>query len=464
MKFKYTEDILRSLITRDSEVTPIKDILEWIDELNNSTYVRLTKISLDECSGWELNDKGVIQNDLGTFFKISGLRSKINDDLVEQPILLQEEIGFLGIICKKIDGVYHFLMQAKIEPGNINKIQISPTLQATKSNFKQKHGGRKPKYLEFFENAKEYEILYDQIQSEQSARFLGKRNRNIVIDVGETDVLVEKNWKWMTLGQIKELLNYDNLVNMDTRTVLSGLPIFVEECEAKPSWFNDQLLFNSLKDSNIDYISRIYNYINDFKMFNDVTRQTIDLRKLRDWEFTETEIRHIDDYNFKVVFYEMEIEGREVKKWHQPLFEAIGIAKFILVTTVIDNKMMFLVKATYEPGAFDLMELGPSLQKEANDKTISNELEKLILSRVENNTNITRDVMLSEEGGRFYHEENRNIILDIEFETLEKYLNDLDGYFLVDFSTLNRLMRVNNVLNIQLRNLLSLIDIKKEKK
>ena len=55
-------------------------------------------------------------------------------------------------------------MQAKIEPGNINKIQLSPTIQATKSNFTQKHGGRKPNYLEYFLNAVDHEIIVDQIQ------------------------------------------------------------------------------------------------------------------------------------------------------------------------------------------------------------------------------------------------------------------------------------------------------------
>ena len=34
-----------------------------------------------------------------------------------------------------------------------------------------------------------------------------------------------EDFRWMTLGQIKELMHYDNMVNMDTRTVLSGLKI-----------------------------------------------------------------------------------------------------------------------------------------------------------------------------------------------------------------------------------------------
>ena len=111
-------------------------------------------------------------------------------------------------------------MQAKIEPGNLNQIQISPTLQATKSNFTQAHGGKKPAYLDYFLHAERYQIILDQLQSEQSSRFLKKRNRNMLIWV-EEEVPLLPSHRWMTLGQIKELAcKYDNLVNMDTRTVL----------------------------------------------------------------------------------------------------------------------------------------------------------------------------------------------------------------------------------------------------
>ena len=107
------------------------------------------------------------------FFTVKGFQRKREKDVIlEQPVILQNEIGYLGIICKEIDGVLNFLMQAKIEPGNINKIQLSPTIQATKSNFTQKHGGRKPNYLEYFLNAVDHEIIVDQIQYRAIFTFL----------------------------------------------------------------------------------------------------------------------------------------------------------------------------------------------------------------------------------------------------------------------------------------------------
>ena len=43
----------------------------------------------------------------------------------KQPIINQPEIGFLGFITKEFNGILHFLVQAKVEPGNVNNVQIS---------------------------------------------------------------------------------------------------------------------------------------------------------------------------------------------------------------------------------------------------------------------------------------------------------------------------------------------------
>ena len=44
----------------------------------------------------------------------------------------------------------HCLMQAKMEPGNVNPLQLSPTVQATRSNYTQVHRGTGTRYLEYF--------------------------------------------------------------------------------------------------------------------------------------------------------------------------------------------------------------------------------------------------------------------------------------------------------------------------
>ena len=451
--------IAHSWSKADSKVTSTKDILKWILERNKNTTVEINKINLSSCSPWFYdNNKGSIHNQNNSFFSIYGCRN-FN---IEQPIILQDEIGYLGIICKEFNGVMHFLMQAKIEPGNINCVQISPTIQATKSNFTQKHGGNKPPYLDYFLNASQYEIVVDQIQSEQSSRFYKKRNRNIIIRV-EEDIPILQNFCWMTLGQLKRLMREDNLVNMDTRTVLSCIPfsklkLTEEELKKLYDDFSNKALFRSIfVGDNKNHLPQIYQYINNQKMFLEDYTKLMPLKALTKWKMKDKELVCKEPYPFKVVFCDIMIDGREVKHWTQPLFEANGIATFGLICCEENGILKFLVHAKSEIGCFDTIELGPTIQKEAIEfETKEDVITKMFWSKLKDKNNILFDHLLSEEGGRFYHEQNRNVILKIKVEDIPLLPED---YFLVDYKTLNELIQVNNTVNIQLRNLLSLLEV-----
>lgn len=439
-------------------------ILEWVSSLNIKTKVSVEECSINENSFWFYDDyNGEVLNRKRSFFSIKGMQRFENDELIsEQPIIFQPEIGYLGIICKEIDGVMNFLMQAKIEPGNINCVQLSPTIQATKSNFTRVHGGNLPKYFEYFENTSKHIVLVDQIQSEQATRFYKKRNRNMIIEVLE-DIEVLPNYKWMTLGQIKELMKVDNLVNMDTRTVISGIPFssikFTDgELDRINSLFKDKSFFNSIfYGENNESLIKIYNYINDYKMFNDDKMITVPLNHLLSWKITNRGIECKKESDFMVKYYDISINGREVQNWTQPLFKAIGKAVFGLITTNIDGVKKYLVSAKPEIGSFDKIEIGPSVQMEPIHKIEDdNSVEAIFRAELQNKASIRYDVLLSEEGGRFYHEQNRNVILEIDYKKLQ---NPPKGYFWVDYSVLNYLVQINNCINIQLRNLLSLLEV-----
>ena len=455
-----TLKMINSWSAKEGCINSTKEILDWVKKLNEKTFVEIKKNSLEESVFWKYDEEnGEINNLNKSFFSIKGLKKyKDSKEILQQPIIIQNEIGYLGIICKEINGILHFLMQAKIEPGNVNKIQISPTIQATKSNFQQKHGGSKPKYLEFFLNADKYEIIADQIQSEQSSRFFKKRNRNIIILVGDA-VETLPTHKWMTLGQIKELMKCENLVNMDTRTVISCIPYCLENIDEEKkkiirNRFSDIAFYKSIFESyDNDIIQKMYHYINNCKMFDEEKIEITDLYALDNWHYLNNELVCKQPYHFKVIFCNIKIDGREVREWTQPLFEAVGIAVFGIFSCVDNEVRKFLVKAKKEVGCFDCLELGPAVQIESGE-TSKNKIDSIFLKKLEEKENVIHDVILSEEGGRFYHEQNRNVIIDVEKEELG---NLPDGYFWADFRSLNSLGMVNNCLNIQLRNLLSLL-------
>lgn len=457
--------LINSWKNTEGSVESTDNLLKWISDLNSTIEVGIHKTKMQSNDFWFYDkEEGIIRNKTRSFFTISGIKIEDEDGIkLEQPIINQDEIGYLGILCKEINGEMNFLMQAKIEPGNINKIQISPTIQATKSNFTQKHGGRKPAYLDYFIDASKYNIIVDQIQSEQSSRFYKKRNRNILIDIGLEQIDILPTHKWMTLGQIKELMKIDNLVNMDTRTVISCIPysmmnISKAEFARMEQCFTNKALLNSIfRGSENNCLPEIYQYINNYKMFCKDKVSLCSLQELEKWNITESGVECRERYPFKVIYCDIMIEGREVKHWKQPLFEAVGEAFFGLFCCEDEEMIKFLVSAKAEIGCFDGMELGPTLQEEAGSINVqNNEIVSLFFDKYVKKEGICYDVMLSEEGGRFYHEQNRNVIIQID----KADVGELPpGYFWMDFKTLNYLIQINNCVNIQLRNLLSLLEV-----
>lgn len=454
--------ILRSWNEKSNTIHSTENILSWIDEMNSKIKVKVTETRFHKDDYWYFDEReGIIKNRDDTFFSIRGLQYyKDNKIIAEQPIIYQPEIGFLGIICKDFDGIMYFLMQAKVEPGNVNCVQISPTIQATKSNFMQVHGGRKPDFLSYFEKSGDYTVIFDQIQSEQGTRFYKKRNRNIMIRVDD-ELDIPPTFYWMTLGQIKELMKIDNLVNMDTRTVLSCIPFSTyhysnDELKLISKSIPKESLMNSIFFANIqDGLGSVYNYLNNGRMFFRKKRKLVSLKELKLWVIDPYGVHCQSRANFSVNYYDIEISGREVQHWQQPLLKANGNGTFGLLISKHEGIIKFLVSVRPEIGAFDTFEIGPTIFWEVIKSSSMDKINRLFEDRLERQQGILFDSFFSEEGGRFYQEQNRNVIMQIE------YLEPTElpqGYFWMSYSSLNCLVQINNCLNIQLRNLLSIID------
>jgi len=445
---------IAGITPEDQPLHSNQDIMDWLEDRKRQSRVQIRMISLEECSPWYYDPSaGKIQNQSGSFFSIVGLEAEYPDgSRITQPVILQPEIGYLGIICKQIRNTWHFLMQAKIEPGNINFIQISPTIQATRSNFTRRHGGREPAYLDYFLKMRREDILVDQIQSEQSSRFLGKRNRNVIIRTQE-EIPELPTHRWMTLAQIRECMQYDNLVNMDTRTVLSCFPyVFMMD---SISGYSPEFVSSMQSVRHAD-VTDAYLHINNYKMFCAPQLKQVPLLSLKDWVYEGHRFHHRNAWPFEVVFCGLNIEGREVSQWNQPLFAALGEAVFGLICQVKEERLEVLVSIKPEIGCFDAVELGPSVQEEYGMAHLRDPVSEAFHDARRHPEQVIMDVLMSEEGGRFYHEQNRNILVRIDPDTLTF---DPGRYVWMTLGSLNAMTMMNNCLNIQLRNLLMLLSM-----
>ena len=116
-------EFLRSAFVMESDVSDIADVDTWIEEIRSENEATIRQKPIADLDKWKLDPlSGNLSHVTGRFFTIEGITVRTNWGSVaewDQPIIRQPEVGILGFIVKKIAGQLHFLVQAKIEPGNI---------------------------------------------------------------------------------------------------------------------------------------------------------------------------------------------------------------------------------------------------------------------------------------------------------------------------------------------------------
>lgn len=455
--------LIKSLLKIKNTIHPTEEIRQWIIERNKEVEVNIERIPFSKMEGWHVDSCGSLRHNSGKFFSIEGIHIETDYEIRSswnQPIINQPEVGYLGLLTKEFDGVLYFLIQAKIEPGNVNCVQLSPTLQATKSNYKRIHKGKAPAYLEYFVNARPEQILLDQLQSEQGARFLRKRNRNIIIKIDE-DIPEKEDFRWMTLGQIKELMRYDNLVNMDTRTVLSGLNAgdYITPLDnlSLMSDYGCNILTSATTNHSLYSINQHISWLSNLKAKYDLKVTSYPLKDMKEWQLSDNEIFRPDREYFKIIGVHVTISNREVSSWCQPLVQPMqrGICAYIIKK--INSVWHFLVQAKLECGNFDVLELAPTLQCLTGNVPDEQEIRPCFYNEITNapKEHVLYDVMQSEEGGRFYREQNRNMIVEVGDEFP---IQVPQRYTWMTLEQIYQFLKFNNYLNIQSRSLIAALN------
>ena len=225
------EDAADVAISRAARVSRHPDdwVRDRLHKLRSNVPLTCRRIPLTRLSGWAIHPlTGNIEQESGRFFTILGVtarhRQESGDLRWDQPCIDQPEIGILGILAARFDGLLHFCLKAKEEPGNIHGVQLSPTVQATYSNYTRGHGGRRPLLVDHFLHPQPERVIFARLQTEDGGRFLYKSNRNLIVRVEPEEVPdQDERFLWLTLRQITDLLRRDNVINACTRSVLAAL-------------------------------------------------------------------------------------------------------------------------------------------------------------------------------------------------------------------------------------------------
>ncbi|SBT42894.1 NDP-hexose 2,3-dehydratase family protein [Micromonospora auratinigra] len=454
--------IARSLLTDTSPGTTDADFTRWYAGRQAELRQKVDRVRLDSMRGWHLApDTGNLEHVSGRFFSVRGLHVRSDFGPVPewyQPILDQPEIGILGILVRTIDGVPHCLMQAKVEPGNCNGVQLSPTVQATRSNYTKVHGGNAVPYLEYFRDVPPERVIADGLQSEQGSWFYRKRNRNMIVEA-PAEVAATENFRWLTLGHVRRLLATDNLINMDSRSVLACLPVDGDAAAEEAGPGGDDwtaAVRASLRPDAPRLHSDVatLSWLTDRRAWHQVVTAPVPLRDLPGWQRTRHEIAEREGRWFSVVGVDIEASGREVAAWSQPLLAQQGVGVTAFLVRPIRGVLHVLVAARAEPGYLDVAELGPTVQCVPENYAhlpAAGQPPFLDLVRAARPEQVRLDVELSEEGGRFWHTRNRYQVIEVGDEVPD---DPGPGFRWLTLHQLGALVRHSHYVNVQARTLL----------
>jgi len=459
--------LLRSCRTTAGELSDVDAVLRWFAAKDRCCRFEVRQVPLAALNQWAYApDPLRLVHRSGRFFSIEGIRVETSFGSTagwDQPIINQPEVGILGLLAREIDGVYHFLMQAKMEPGNVNILQLSPTVQATHSNYSRAHQGSAPRYLEYFTEPGRATVLLDQLQPEQGARFLRKRNRNMVV-VADGPVAGHEDFRWLTLGQIKALLAHDNIVNMDARTVVSLIPL--ADPDEPPNYgmvqgitgFGlDVYLSFCRSDKERHSMDAIMAWLTAGKARHAMRVFPMPLDALRGWLVSDNRVRHESGLYFSVIGVDVAAKTREATHWRQPLLhhEGQGLVGFLCQRH--GGVLHFLARGSLEPGNRDGMEIGPTVACSEVAVRSRQACAPLFLEHfLEPTDGIVRyDAVQSEEGGRFHHFQNRYMVAELP---PGRVLELPDHYIWMTLGQLWRMARHGHV-NIEARNIIACLGL-----
>jgi dTDP-4-dehydro-6-deoxy-alpha-D-glucopyranose 2,3-dehydratase len=457
--------VARSALGATGGMMTQPDFDDWLDACRLDQTIRVERRSLEELPNWSVDAAtGNLRHSTGRFFTVEGVEVTNHDGPIrhwEQPIINQPEVGIQGLLVKEFDGVLHCLMQAKVEPGNFGGVQLSPTVQATRSNYTGVHGGRAVPYVSYFQAGARHRVVCDVRQSEQGAWCYRKHNRYKIVHVTDP-VEVLDGFCWLTVRQLHELLAVPDLMNWAARSVLACLPFSGDGTVAEPEAEDDSLaravlLSLSPEGTPAQPMAEVLSWITEVRCASDVEMRLIPLRDARFWSMRDGAIEHESGCFFRVAGFEVWAGRREVAHWAQPMLEAPSLGLNGLLVKRIDGVLHAFMHARVEAGFVDVVELAPTVQCTPDNyswlPTAARPpyMETLLSAPAER---IRFDVIHSEEGGRFYHARNRYLVVEVD----DDYpMPEHGDYRWMSLQQLGILIRHSHYVNVQARSLLACV-------
>jgi oxidase EvaA len=220
----FGKDLLASAVAFDNAMHSMDTLNRWLIDAKGRYRLDAKSIPLAEVRNWMITEDEIV-HETREHFSVIAVSVEAGQREVRrwtQPLLKDASRGLHGFITQKHASILHFLVQAKVEPGNFDVVDLAPTISRSNVDFLRGRTSGIP-FLDRLLAAPPEEVRYSVIQSEEGGRFFQMENHNTIIEIDKSDALdLPDHYTWMTLGQLLQFLERGSL-SVDARTLLSCL-------------------------------------------------------------------------------------------------------------------------------------------------------------------------------------------------------------------------------------------------
>ena len=219
-----------SSLSEENSIHSLTEIRTWLDRSKENKKIQSSLISVNDLvdHGWVISDS-TIKNDQNKNFELVGIKSTVLSREISswcQPIVKDNVPKVYLFIIKKINNIFHVLIKLVEEDFGWNGSELGPSIGAIpieKFNLNKE-------LSKFNIHNTEYSIAHNSMQSEEGGRFMEQENNYMLIVADNNiDVIMDNNYKWVTLYQLKQMTRYECSINIEARTLLSIASYYKKE-------------------------------------------------------------------------------------------------------------------------------------------------------------------------------------------------------------------------------------------
>jgi oxidase EvaA len=203
----------------------VQGIRRWLTDYRSVRRRLQEPTNLATLQDWDVRPDSIRHRE-GRYFSIVGVSVESEHREVaswDQPMLEPVGVGRVAVVCRAIDGVLHFALQARSAGGASEVTELAPTVQCTPRNYLDLPLSRQPAFLDLVAQAPDDRIAYDTIHSEEGGRFLRAENRYQIIVADEVPKVLPEGFVWVTASQVVALLQETDMVNVHLRTLIAAM-------------------------------------------------------------------------------------------------------------------------------------------------------------------------------------------------------------------------------------------------